>query len=140
MKGGPERGGGAETGETADLLDGLDRCLQQYARSLDPCIGQPADGRDPGLFAEPACECASRHVRLCGEHVEVHRTSQVLHHPVTKRPELVARCLGAQLFDVLSLSSLTLWRSNEDARPRVGSGGAEVAPDEVKAQVDSEPR
>src|SRR5436190_17132252 len=54
-----------------------------------------------------------------------------------KRPKMVARHYGEQLFDVLSLSSLTLRRGDKHARARAGRRGAEVAPNEVKAQVDT---
>ena len=40
-------------------------------------------------------------------------------------------------FDELRLSSLTLWRRDEDPCRRVGCGGAVVASDEVEAQIDA---
>ena len=54
-----------------------------------------------------------------------------------ERPELIAGDLGAQPFDELRLSSLTLWRRDEDPCRRVGRGGAVVASDEVEAQIDA---
>jgi hypothetical protein len=72
-----------------------------------------------------------------GERVEVERKGKVLQHPVAKRPELIAGDLGAQPFDELRLSSLTLWRRDEDPCCGVGRGGAVVASDEVEAQIDA---
>ena len=51
--------------------------------------------------------------------------------------ELIAGDLGAQPFDELRLSSLTLWRRDEDPCRRVGRGGAVVASDEVEAQINA---
>ena len=73
---------------------------------------------------------------LC-ERLELERKGKVVQHPVAKRPELIAGGLGAQPFDELRLSSLTLWRRDEDPCRRVGRGGAVVASDEVEAQIDA---
>ena len=51
--------------------------------------------------------------------------------------ELVAARVWHEPLDELRLRSLTLWRSHEAAGPCVGSCGAEVAPDEMEAQVDT---
>src|SRR6266496_6145209 len=98
---------------------------------LDPRIGEPGHRSDPGLLAEPTSERASRHVCAPRERVEVERKGKVLQHPVAKRRELIASDLGVQPFDELRLSSLTLWRRDEDPCRRVGRGGAVVASDEV---------
>src|SRR5258706_2396385 len=71
------------------------------------------------------------------ESAEVERKCKVLEHPIAKGPELLAARVRHEPFDELRLPSLTLWRSHEAAGPRVGGCGAEVAPDEVEAQVDT---
>jgi hypothetical protein len=62
-------------------------------------------------------------VRALRERVEVERKGKVLQHPVAKRLELIARGLGAQPFDELRLSSLTLWRRDEDPPVMVDPDG-----------------
>ena len=71
------------------------------------------------------------------ERAEVERKGKVFEHPLAKGAELVAARVWHEPFDELRLPSLTLWRSHEAAGPCVGSCGAEVAPDEVEAQVDT---
>jgi hypothetical protein len=71
------------------------------------------------------------------ERAEVERKCKVFEHPLAKGAELVAARVWHEPFDELRLPSLTLWRSHEATGPCVGSCGAEVAPDEVEAQVDT---
>src|SRR3989442_6690711 len=71
------------------------------------------------------------------ERAEVERKRKVFEHPIAKGAELLAVRVWHQPFDELRLPSLTLWRSHEAAGPCVGGCGAEVAPDEVEAQVDT---
>ena len=72
-----------------------------------------------------------------GKRAEVERKGKVLEHPIAKGAELVAPRVRPQPFDELRLPSLTLWRSHEAAGPCVSSCRAEVAPDQVEAQVDT---
>src|SRR3989442_11939591 len=71
------------------------------------------------------------------ERAEVERKRKVFEHPIAKGAELLAVRVWHQPFDELRLPSLTLWRSHEAAGPCVGGCRAEVAPDEVEAQVDT---
>jgi hypothetical protein len=70
------------------------------------------------------------------EGVKVMRTCEVFEHPVAKWTEFVAACLGPQLFDVLSLASLSPRWSYERTCPGVGGCRAMVAADQMEAQVD----
>src|SRR6266705_525043 len=135
MEGRSNRDRRAESRQATDVLDRLGGRLQYLARSIDACIGEPCHRRETSLFAKPTGECSSRHMRSIGKYVEVERKGKVFHHPVPKGAEVVTARVGSQPLDELSLTPLTLWRCDEHARPRVGSGSAEVAPDEVKAQV-----
>jgi hypothetical protein len=114
MEGRSNRCRRAQAREAADVLDRLGGRLQQHACSVDPRIGEPGHRSDPGLLAEPTSERASRQGCAPRERVEVERKGKVLQHPVAKRPELIAGDLGAQPFDELRLSSLTLWRRDKD--------------------------
>src|SRR3989454_7899933 len=71
------------------------------------------------------------------ERAEVERNRKVFEHPIAKGAELLAARVWHEPFDELRLPSLTLWRSHEAAGPCVGGRRAEVAPDEVEAQVDT---
>ena len=76
-------------------------------------------------------------MRLLGKCVEVKRKRKVFQHPVPKRCELVATRVGSQPLDVLSLTPLTLRRSDEPTSPCVRSRRAVVAANEMEAQVDA---
>jgi hypothetical protein len=70
------------------------------------------------------------------EGVKVMRTCEVIEHPVAKRTEFVAAGPGPQLFDELSLASLSPRWSYECTCPGVRGCGAVVAADQMEAQVD----
>src|SRR2546423_10770645 len=76
-------------------------------------------------------------MRLLGKCVEVKRKRKVFQHPVPKRRELVAARVGSQPLDELSLTPLTLRRSDERTSPCVRSRRAVVATNEMEAQVDA---
>src|SRR5438445_9632836 len=127
----------AESRQATDVLDRLGGRLQYLARSIDACVCEPCHRRHARLLAKPTAQRPSRHVCSRREHAEVERMCKVFEHPIAKGAELIAARVWHEPFDELRLPSLTLWRSHEAAGPRVGGCGAEVAPDEVEAQVDT---
>src|SRR5207253_11505370 len=106
-------------------------------RQTDPCVCEPRHRRNARRLAKPTAQGPPRHVRPRRERAEVERKCKVFEHPIAKGAELIAARVWHEPFDELRLASLTLWRSHEAAGPRVGGCGAEVAPDEVEAQVDT---
>jgi hypothetical protein len=64
------------------------------------------------------------------------RKCDVFEHPVAKWTKFVAACLGTQLFDELSLASLSPRWSYECTCPGVRGCGSVVAADQMEAQVD----
>ena len=122
---------GAPGREAADVLDRLGGCLQQHACSVDPRIGKPGHRATPVSSRNRRVSVRRDMCARPTERVEVESGRRVLQHPVAKRPELIADDLGAQPFDELRLSSLTLWQRGQDPCRRVGRGGAVVASDEV---------
>src|SRR2546426_9471034 len=137
MEGRSNRHRRAESRQAADVLDRLGSRLQDLARSIDAGVCEPCHGRHARLLTKPAAQRPSRHMCPGRERAEVERNRKVFEHPIAKGAELVAARVWHEPFDELRLPSLTLWRSHEAAGPRVGGCGAEVAPDEVEAQVDT---
>src|SRR6266581_8239081 len=137
MEGGSNRHRRAESRQAADVLDRLGSRLQDLASSIDAYVCEPCHRRNARLLTKPTAQRPSRHMCPGREPAEVERTCKVLEHPVAKGAELVAARVGHEPFNELRLPSLTLWRSHEAAGPCVGCCGAEVAPDEVEAQVDT---
>src|SRR5437879_4008513 len=127
----------AESRQATDVLDRLGGRLQYLARSIDACVCEPCHRRHARLLTKPTAQRPSRHMCPGRERAEVERNCKVFEHPIAKGAELVAARVWHEPFDELRLPSLTLWRSHEAAGPRVGGCGAEVAPDEVEAQVDT---
>ena len=113
----------------ADVFDRLGGRLQEFACSIDSGIGEPSHRRHAGLLTKPPGERPPRHVGAPGEGVKVLGKCEVFEHPVAKWAEVVAACLGPQLFDELSLASLSPGWSYECACPGVGGCGAVVAAD-----------
>src|SRR6478752_2076088 len=120
----------------ADVFDWLGGRLEEFACSIDAGIGEPSHRRGAGRLTKPPGEGPPRHVGAPSEGVEVMRKRKVFEHPVAKRAEFVAACLGTQLFDELSLASLSPRWSYECTCPGVGGRGAVVAADQIEAQVD----
>src|SRR6266581_8080341 len=137
MEGGSNRHRRAESRQAADVLDRLGSRLQDLARSIDACVSEPCHRRHARLLTKPTAQRPSRHMCPGRESAEVERKCKVLEHPVAKGAELVAARVWHEPFDELRLPSLTLWRSHEATGPCVGCCGAEVAPDQVEAQVDT---
>ena len=137
MEGRSHRGRRAESREAADVLHRLGGRLQYLARSIDARVSEPCHRRHAGLFTKSTAQCSSGHVCPRRERAEVEWKCKVFEHPVAKGAELVAARVWHEPLDELRLRSLTLWRSHEAAGPCVGSCGAEVAPDEMEAQVDA---
>src|SRR6266540_411792 len=127
----------AESRQAADVLDRLGSRLQDLARSIDACVCEPCHRRHARLLTKPTAQRPSRYMCPGRERAEVERKCKVLEHPIAKGAELVAARVWHEPFDELRLPSLTLWRSHEAAGSCVGSCGAEVAPDEVEAQIDT---
>ena len=120
----------------ADVFDWLGGHLQELACSIDSSIGEPSHRGHAGLLTKPPGERPPRHVGVPSEGVKVVRKCEVFEHPVAKRAKLVAACLGPQLFDELSLASLSPRWSYECTSSGVGGCGAVVASDQMEAQVD----
>src|SRR6266478_1150109 len=137
MEGRSNRDRRAESRQATDVLDRLGGRFQYLARSIDACVCEPSHRRHARLLAKPTAQRPSRHMCPGREPGEIERKSKVFQHPLAKRTELVAARVWHEPFDELRLPSLTLWRSHEAAGPRVGSCGAEVAQDEMEAQVDT---
>src|SRR5438552_18655502 len=127
----------AESRQATDVLDRLGGRFQDLARSIDACVCEPCHRRHARLLTKPTAQRSSRDVCPRRERAEVERKCKVFQHPIAKGAELVAARVWHEPLDELRLPSLTLWRSHEAAGPCVGSCGAEVAPDEMEAQVDT---
>src|SRR5690348_8378831 len=107
-----------------DVFNWLGGRLQKFACSIDSRIDEPSHRGYAGLLTKPPGEGPPRHVGSASEGVKVMRKREVFQHPVEKRAQLVAACLGSQLFDELRLASLSpRWRY-ECTRPSVGGCGA----------------
>src|SRR6266481_4134136 len=137
MEGRSNRDRRAESRQATDVLDRLGGRLQYHPRSIDACVCEPCNRRHARLLTKPTAQRPSRHMCPGRERAEVERKCKVFEHPIAKGAELVAARVWHEPFDELRLPPLTLWRSDEAAGACVGSCGAEVAPDEVEAQVDT---
>src|SRR5256884_3405401 len=137
MEGRSNRDRRAESCQATDVLDRLGGRFQYLARSIDACVCEPCHRRHARLLAKPTAQRPSRHVRPRRERAEVVRKCKVFEHPIAKGAELVAARVWHEPLDELRLPSLTLWRSHEAAGPCVRSCGAEVAPNDVEAQIDT---
>src|SRR2546425_11259069 len=137
MEGRSNRDRRAESRQATDVLDRLGGRLQYLTRSIDAVVCEPCHRRHARLLAKPTAQRSSRHVCPRRERAEVERKCKVFEHPIAKGAELVAARVWHEPFDELRLPSLTLWRSHEAAGSCGGSCGAEVAPTEMEAQVDT---
>src|SRR2546426_3689844 len=137
MEGRSNRHRRAEPRQAPDVLARFGSRLQDLARSIDACVCEPCHRRHARLLTKPTAQRPSRHMCPGRESAEVERKRKVFEHPTAKGAELLAARVWHEPFDELRLPSLALWRSHEAAGPCVGGRGAEVAPDEVEAQVDT---
>src|SRR4029077_5938597 len=115
MEGRSNRHRRAESRQAAGVLDRLGSRLQDLARSIDPCVGEPSHERHARLLTKATAQCPSRHVCPGRDRAEVERTCEVFEHPIAKGAEFVAARVWHEPFDELRLPSLTLWRSHEAA-------------------------
>lgn len=131
-----EVGSGSQSDALGDLVDRELHGFQERSGSVDSSAEDPLQRRVAGLL-EAAHEGAQRHPRVRREIGDSEWFVKARQRPFSGRRERIAMRCRAASGKVLSLAAAPIGRRHQTAGDVVRDAHAEVAPDDVKAQVDA---
>ncbi|TQM09328.1 hypothetical protein FB558_5082 [Pseudonocardia kunmingensis] len=128
---------GSQADLVGDAVDRQPRALQEFAGGVHPRPEDPLQRGAAGLLGEAAQERAGRHPRVCGESGDGELLVEPRHGPFARRGEGFAMGCRAGLRQVLGLTPGPVGRGDESSCDLVRRAHAEVAPNDVQAQVET---